>query len=143
MVERDPPGARRGSVPVFRDGRGALTLADLDGLPFTPARAFVLHGVPAGARRAGHAHRVQHEFLVVVAGRARIVLDDGGGADVVELGPGEAVHVLPGVWHELEAVGDGLSVLGLAEGAYDPEDYVSERPRPAAAFAPAAQTRST
>ena len=142
MIEREPPGARRGSVSVFRDGRGVLTLTDLAALPFTPARAFVLHDVPAGARRGGHAHRVQHEFLVVIAGRARLVVDDGGGGEVVELGPGEAVHILPRVWHELEALGEGLSVLVFAEGPYDPGDYVSEPPTLAAASAAAAQTRS-
>ena len=142
MIERDASGERRGSVPVFRDARGALTLADLAALPFTPARAFILHDMPAGTRRGGHAHRVHHEFLVVIAGRARVELDGGAGADLVELGPGEAVHVPPGVWHELEAVGEGLSVLALAEGAYDPDDYVDERPSPAAASATAPQTRS-
>jgi quercetin dioxygenase-like cupin family protein len=124
---------------VFRDERGALTLTDFDALPFQPARAYVLHAIPAGARRGGHAHRVQHRFLAVVSGRARVLEDAGAGERSFELGAGEALHVPPGVWHELEAIEDGLVVLVLASGRHDPSDYVHERyemPLTAAATAP-------
>lgn len=112
---------------MFRDERGALTLADLDSLPFTPVRAYVLHGIPCGARRGGHAHRVQHRFLAVVAGRANVVEDDGRWVDRFDVGPGESLHVPPGVWHEIEALDDQLVVLVLASGPHDPTDYVHGR----------------
>jgi dTDP-4-dehydrorhamnose 3,5-epimerase-like enzyme len=116
MLDSDAASPRRGSVPVFRDERGALTLAQLDLLPFTAARAYLLHDIPAGTRRGGHAHRRQHRFLVVVSGRAAVVLDDGRDVERFDLSPGESMHVAPLVWMELEALGDGLSVMVLASG---------------------------
>jgi dTDP-4-dehydrorhamnose 3,5-epimerase-like enzyme len=127
MGRHDTVGCARGSLPVFRDERGALTLTELDSLPFTPARVYVLHGIPAGARRGGHAHRSQHRFLAVVCGRASVLEDDGRRVETLDIGPGESLHVPPGVWHEIEALDDQLVVLVLASGPHDPADYVHER----------------
>ena len=142
MLDRDAMSRRRGSVPVFRDERGALTLAQLDLLPFTSARAFLLHDIPAGTRRGGHAHRVQHRFLVVVSGRAAVVLDDGRDVERFDLGPGESMHVAPRVWMELEALGEGLTVMVLASGAHDRDGYIYERSELSTAATTASQTAS-
>jgi quercetin dioxygenase-like cupin family protein len=114
-------------LPVFADERGALTLADFDTLPFGPTRAYVLHGIPLGAKRGGHAHRLQHRWLAVIAGRARVFEDDGHETETFEIGAGQSLHVPPGVWHELQALEDGLLILVLASGRHDPDDYVHER----------------
>ena len=140
MPERGPARSRRGELQVFEDERGALTLTEFDSLPFTPARAYVLHGIPRGARRGGHAHREQQRFLAVVSGRARIVLDDGVEAQSFEIGAGESLHVPSGVWHELEALDEELFVMVFASGPHDPGDYV--RWREEVALLNAAQTSS-
>jgi quercetin dioxygenase-like cupin family protein len=46
------------------------------------------------------------------------------GDDEHRLGPGEAIHIPPGHWHELRADGDGLTVLVHADGTHDPSDAV-------------------
>lgn len=115
-------------------------MTELDSLPFTPARAYVLHGIPAGALRGGHAHRTQHRFLAIVSGRARVLEDDGRVVDAFEVAAGESLLVPPGVWHELEALDDELVVLVLASGPHDPADYVRERDE--LALMTAAQTLS-
>jgi len=144
MPDRNATSLGPDSLAVFRDGRGALTLTDFDALAFAPARAFVLHDIPAGARRAGHAHRAQHRYLAVISGRTRVVVDDGSTTQTVMMGAGESLHVPPGVWHELKALDDGLLVLVLASGPHDPADYVHGREELAvAAAATAAQTSST
>jgi dTDP-4-dehydrorhamnose 3,5-epimerase-like enzyme len=114
-------------LSVFRDERGALTLTDLEALPFVPARAYVLHDIPLGAHRGGHAHRLQHRFIVVVSGRVRVLRTDGQRNERLELGPGESVHISPGVWQELEALERGVVVLAFASGPHDPADYVYDR----------------
>jgi dTDP-4-dehydrorhamnose 3,5-epimerase-like enzyme len=121
------PASQPRTLPVFADQRGALTLADFSSLPFEPARAYVLHAIPVGARRGGHAHRLQHRLIAVVSGSARVLEDDGRTQRTRELGAGESVHVPPMVWYELEALGEGLVMLVLASGEYDPDDYVHER----------------
>ncbi len=126
---------------VFRDLRGALTLAELDRLPFACRRVFVLHDIPAGRTRAGHASRTQHRYVVIVRGRAALVLDDGHESMRLELMAGDGVHIPPYTWNELEALDDGLVVLVCASGDYDPGDYIRDRAAMSTAVS-AAQTTS-
>jgi len=117
----------RRRLEVFRDERGALTLADLEAVPFVPARAYVLHDIPAGACRGGHAHRSQQRWLAVISGSVEVTEDDGRGANSFELGEGCSLHVPAGVWHALRALGPDVVILVLASGPHDPSDYVHER----------------
>ncbi|MDT8436378.1 MAG: cupin domain-containing protein [Gemmatimonadota bacterium] len=59
--------------------------------------------------RAGHLlslqkHRVKHETLLLQAGRVRFTLDD----EVFEWAPGEAVEIVPGTVHRMEALEDSV-----------------------------------
>lgn len=133
--------ARR-QLEVFRDERGALTLADLEALPFVPVRAYVLHDIPTGARRAGHAHRHQQRWLAVISGSVEITEDDGRSSERFELGEGSGLHVPSGVWYELRALEPGVVILVLASGPHDPADYVHERSAMPLALATAAEQTS-
>jgi dTDP-4-dehydrorhamnose 3,5-epimerase-like enzyme len=53
----------------------------------------------------------------------------------VEFGAGSTIHVPPGVWHELEALDEHLTVLVLADGTYDPDDYAERSELPLSARA--------
>jgi dTDP-4-dehydrorhamnose 3,5-epimerase-like enzyme len=117
----------RGAANVFEDSRGRLTLVPWEQLSFTPARAYVLSEIPAGASRGGHAARSQHRFVVWLSGRAMVVLDDGREATELRLAEPETLHIPPGTWLEITAIGDDLSILVLADGPYDPGDYVKDR----------------
>lgn len=112
---------------MFSDERGKLTLVPLDSIPFEASRAYVLSELPRGGRRAGHACRTQHRFLVCVSGSVRVTLDDGREPQWLELGPGDTIHVPPAVWLELETLLVPAHVLVFADGEYDPDDYVSDR----------------
>jgi quercetin dioxygenase-like cupin family protein len=120
---------------VFLDERGKLTLMPFGRLPFTPSRAYVLSEIPEHARRAGHASRSQHRFLIGISGRAELTLDDGARSSSVELRPGGTLHVPPCTWLELEALDRDVAVLVLADGEYDPADYVQDRDQLPAALA--------
>jgi dTDP-4-dehydrorhamnose 3,5-epimerase-like enzyme len=128
---------------VFRDERGALTLAELDRLPFPCRRVYVLHDVPVGTRRAGHASRTQHRYVVIARGRAALVLDDGHESKRLELMPGDGIHIPPRTWNELEALDDALVVLVCASGDYNPDDYIRDRAAMPTAATSAALTTST
>lgn len=121
-------GASVGQAPVFADHRGRLTLTEFGSLEFDPARAYVIEGIPVGARRGGHASRSQHRQVILVSGRVRCCVVDGAEARSFELGPAATVHVPPGTWFELEALDAGVCVLVLASGEYDPGDYVGRPP---------------
>src|SRR5438094_545790 len=118
---------RHDALKVFCDERGTLTLADLDALPFVPARLYVLHAIPRGAGRAGHAHRRQQRWLAVGSGSAEVTEDDGREARAFELGEGRSLHIPPGIWYELRALTEDLVIVVLASGPHEPEDYVYDR----------------
>jgi UDP-2-acetamido-3-amino-2,3-dideoxy-glucuronate N-acetyltransferase len=139
---RAPATWTEGTTPVFTDDRGALTLVPVDAIPFTPNRTYVLHGIPRGATRGGHASRSQQRWLVGVAGNAKVTLDDGVHASTLELAGGDTLLVPAGVWHEIEAVEDGTMILVFADGDYDPADYVRERSKLPLSSAVAAATAS-
>jgi len=71
---------------------------------------------------------------------ARVLRDDGHTVERFEIGPGESLHVPPGVWQELEALEVGLVVLAFASGPHDPDDYLFDREE--LALLAAAQTSS-
>jgi len=142
MEARAPATWTEGTTPVFSDDRGALTLVPVDAIPFTPARTYVLHGIPKGAIRGGHASRSQRRWLVGVAGGANVTLDDGVRASTLELAGGDTLLVPAGVWHEIEALEEGTVILVFADGGYDPADYVRERSRLPLSSAIAAATAS-
>jgi hypothetical protein len=118
---------RPGRAPVFGDKRGKLTLVPSEIVPFEIARSYVLSELPAGARRAGHACRTQHRFLVGISGVAMVTVDDGRASERARFTSGDTIHVPPGTWLEIEAQDDRVVVLVFADGDYDPSDYIPDR----------------
>ncbi|MGV3519257.1 cupin domain-containing protein [Luteitalea sp.] len=58
--------------------------------------------VPPGAGEARHVHACARQFFYVIDGRARLEFD----GHALEFGPGQGVHVPPGVPHRLANAGD-------------------------------------
>lgn len=122
---------RRGqliSVPVIRDRRGALSVAEVGAqLPFVPHRYFAVTDVPAWASRGGHAHRELHEFLICLRGSVRCALDDGLHRDEVILdSPATGLHVPPLLWGVQFDYSRDATLLVLASDVYDEQDYITD-----------------
>ena len=64
-------------------------------------RAWQSHASPPGAETQRHYHAVTEEIYFILEGRADMELDGSH----AELGPGEAVAIPPGAWHEILALG--------------------------------------
>jgi dTDP-4-dehydrorhamnose 3,5-epimerase-like enzyme len=107
------------------DPRGSLTIVEAErDIPFPIERVYHLHGVPAGGRRGGHAHRRLQQILIAVAGAFDVLLDDGVARRRVRLDdPRAGLHIPPGVWRELDSFTDGAVCVVLASMAYDDADY--------------------
>jgi hypothetical protein len=123
------PTHRLIELPVRGDARGGLTFAQQgDHFPFPVKRFFALYGLPPGASRGGHAHRGQHQFLVMLAGAATITVDDGATRTPVMLDrPTLALHTPPMLWLELDGFSDGAICMVLASDVYDEADYIRDR----------------
>jgi hypothetical protein len=116
-------------LPERADSRGALTFAQQgDHIPFAVKRFFALYGVAPGASRGGHAHRAQHQFLVMLAGAATITVDDGKTRTPVRLDrPNLALHAPPMLWLDLDSFSSSAICMVLTSDVYAESDYIRDR----------------
>ena len=116
-------------IPTISDERGSLAVAEIGGaLPFTAARAFIVHDLPGAVARGGHAHRRCEQFLVAVAGSVAVIIDDGQERQEHLLdSPSVGLHVPAGTWSEQRYPGPASRLLVLASEPYDEKDYIRDR----------------
>jgi oxalate decarboxylase/phosphoglucose isomerase-like protein (cupin superfamily) len=115
-------------LPLRSDKRGRLGFAQHgDHIPFPVKRVFYIYDIARGASRAGHAHRTQHQFLIMLAGSCKVVVDDGANRGNVELdSPQVALYAPPLMWLDLAGFTDGAVCLVLASGVYEESDYLRD-----------------
>ncbi len=116
-------------LPERADARGALTFAQQgDQIPFSVKRFFALYGVAPGLSRGGHAHRAQHQLLVMLAGSVTVTVDDGTTRTPVVLDrPNLALHAPPMLWLDLEGFSEGAVCMVLTSDIYAESDYIRDR----------------
>jgi len=115
-------------LPLRRDPRGSLVFAQQgDHIPFAVKRIFYIYDVPAGASRAGHAHRAQHQCLILLSGSCAVTIDDGSRRSQVGLSsPRIALYVPPLTWLDIESFSAGSICLVLTSDVYTEADYVRD-----------------
>lgn len=107
---------------------GNLSVVENAGVfAFTVKRVYYIYDVPGGAERGGHSHYRCHRFIVAVSGSFDVVIDDGVERRTVTLNRSNVgLHVVPGVWIELNNFSSGSVCLSLASELYDADDYVRD-----------------
>ncbi len=115
-------------LPRVQDHRGSLSF--IEGgrdVPFAIARVYYLYDIPAGAERAGHAHRRLQQVLIAVSGTFDVHLDDGRVKETIALGRAD-IGLLVGrmVWALVDNFSAGAVCLVLASQPYSEEDYYRE-----------------
>lgn len=116
-------------IPGILDGRGDLRWVDGEKtIPFGIKRVFYMTGMPAGAMRGGHAHRLCHQFLISLAGHldAKLCYGNGNRCHTRLNNPTVGLHVPPMVWCELCGFSEGSVCLALASEHYDESDYIRD-----------------
>lgn len=115
-------------LPNFSDMRGDLVpLEEGSGLPFPPARIFLVHGVANARIRGEHAHRVCRQFLIATHGALSVVLDDGERRAEVRLdSPSVGLHLAPRVWGVQYKFSADAVLTVIASHSYDPDDYIRD-----------------
>lgn len=116
------------TLPMVRDLRGNLIARETGrGLPFSPARMFVIFDVPSKEVRGEHAHRECHQLLVCLKGAVNCVVDNGcERAEYCLDSPEKALHVPPMVWGTQYKYSRDAVLLVLASHPYDPSDYIRD-----------------
>jgi WxcM-like, C-terminal len=115
-------------LPLRSDPRGNLVFAQQgDHIPFPVKRIFYIYDVPEGASRAGHAHRAQHQCLILLSGSCTVKIDDGAGRSQIVLNsPRTALHVPPLTWIDIESFSAGSICLVLTSDVYTEADYLRD-----------------
>lgn len=122
------PQHRLIDLPERVDPRGSLFFAQDDSIPFAVKRLFALYDLTPGISRGGHAHRAQHQLLMMPAGGVTVVVDDGRKRTAVRLDrPNRLLHVPPLLWLDLEDFTPGAVCMVLASDVYLEADYIRDR----------------
>lgn len=118
-------GHRLIDIPRFAEPRGSLSVIEATALlPFNPVRFFYIYGVPEWAERGAHALKTNEEFLVALAGRFRIRLDDGSTTEEFLMDrPDQGLYVPPLTWQLLHSFTPGTVCGVFASELYDENGY--------------------
>ena len=115
-------------VSKIHNEAGNITVVEnSDNIPFDVKRIYYLYDVPGGEARGGHAHYDLEQFVVAASGSFDVILDDGKNRKRVSLNrPNLALHIVPGLWRELDNFSSGSISLVLASHKYDENDYIRD-----------------
>lgn len=116
-------------LPKIKNRAGNIT--PLNGgvdLPFDIKRVYYLYDVPGGEERGGHGHIELEQYIVAASGSFDVVLFDGEKEKVITLNrPNKALHIVPGLWRELNNFSSGSVCLVLASHVYSEKDYIRDK----------------
>ena len=112
----------------LRDACGCLSFAqEEDQIAFSMRRVFMLYDIPAGTHRGGHAHRGQHQLLLMMSGACTVFIYNGEDTSKVDLDrPNRLLHAPPMLWLELRDFTGGAVCAVLASGLFDEADYIRD-----------------
>jgi hypothetical protein len=115
-------------VSKVHNEAGNITVAEnLKNIPFEVKRVYYLYDIPGGEARGGHAHYELEQYIVAASGSFDVILSDGQNRKIVTLNrPNFALHVVPGLWRELDNFSSGSVCLVLASLKYDESDYIRD-----------------
>ena len=113
-------------LPKITDRRGNLTFIENNRhIPFEIKRVYYLYDVPGGETRAGHAHKVEEQFLIAASGSFDAVLNDGKNKKRFHLNRSYyGLYIPPLIWRELDNFSSGSVCLCLVSQFYDVADYI-------------------
>lgn len=107
-----------GNITVVENGHN---------IPFEVKRIYYLYDVPSGEARGGHAHYELEQFIIAASGSFDVILDDGVNKKRVSLNrPNLALHIVPGLWRELDNFSSGSICMVLASHKYEESDYIRD-----------------
>jgi len=107
---------------------GNITVVEpVSSIPFEVKRVYYLYDIPGGIERGGHAHKSLHQLIIAVSGSFDVILDDGTTRKSIQLNrPYYGLHVVPGMWRELNNFSSGAICLVLASEHFNEDDYIRD-----------------
>ncbi|MBX9763513.1 MAG: FdtA/QdtA family cupin domain-containing protein [Pseudomonadaceae bacterium] len=110
------------------DERGSLVALEIGKekeLPFSIKRVYYIYRTAEGVSRGYHAHRDLKQVAICVAGRCRMVLDNGITREETWMDcPTKGLLIESMVWREMHDFSSDCVLLVLASEHYDEADYI-------------------
>jgi dTDP-4-dehydrorhamnose 3,5-epimerase-like enzyme len=112
--------------PLLGDERGSLVaLEAVKNIPFAFKRVYYIFGTVAGVSRGFHAHKDLKQVAVCIAGKCRMLLDNGREKEGCWLdSPTKGLLIDSLTWHEMHDFSPDCVLLVLATEHYDETDYI-------------------
>ena len=118
VIDMSKVHANVGNITVVENG---------DNIPFEVKRIYYLYDVPGGEERGGHSHYELEQYIIAASGAFDVVLDDGVSKRRFSLNrPNLALHIVPGLWRELDNFSSGSISMVLASHVFDENDYIRD-----------------
>lgn len=112
--------------PSLGDERGSLVAIEGNrNIPFDINRVYYIFGTQKNIARGFHAHKELIQVAVCIAGKCRMLLDNGNSKESVWMDSAtNGVLIEDMVWHEMHDFSDDCVLLVLASAHYDESDYI-------------------
>jgi dTDP-4-dehydrorhamnose 3,5-epimerase-like enzyme len=112
------------------DDRGGLVALEIGmekTVPFDIRRVYYIYHTAEGVSRGYHAHRDLKQVAICVAGRCRMVLDNGITREETWMDcPTKGLLIESMVWREMHDFSLDCVLLVLASEHYDEDDYIRD-----------------
>lgn len=105
---------------------GSLLPIELNQLPFTPKRVFLVKDVPSGVTRGEHAHFQTQQVLMCLRGSIKVNLHDGKNLTSSILQENDTIFVDKMIWDSQEFLTYDSILLSFASTHYDKKDYIED-----------------
>lgn len=110
------------------DSRGSLVALEIGmekAVPFDIKRVYYIYETGEGVSRGFHAHRNLKQVAICVAGKCRMVLDNGETREETWMSsPTRGLLIESMVWREMHDFSRDCVLLVLASEHYDESDYI-------------------
>jgi dTDP-4-dehydrorhamnose 3,5-epimerase-like enzyme len=111
-------GDERGSLISIEQGKV---------VPFEIKRVYYIYRTAEGVSRGFHAHRNLRQVAICLAGKCRMVLDNGITREDVWLDCAtKGILIEGGMWREMHDFSEHCILLVLASALYDESDYIRD-----------------
>ena len=112
---------------IYNEAGNITVVENGENIPFDVKRIYYLYDIPGGEVRGGHAHYELEQFIIAPSGSFDVILNDGINKKRVTLNrPNLVLHIVPGLWRELDNFSSGSICMVLASHTYDESDYIRD-----------------
>ena len=110
-----------------RGREGLLRVFESANIPFSVKRVFTVLNSEVGSSRGKHAHKVCNQLICCVAGRVKLICDDGLTKEEIEITPmSQGILVPAGVWAEQLCLENSSVIIVFCDQPYDKSDYLRD-----------------